>query len=104
MATTSVQSNGTARPRQRLGERLIAAGLISQAQLEMALREQKRRGGLLGQVLAGLGFVTPDVVADYVAKEAEAQVVNLRRLAVDPAVLGLVSVGVAKRLKALPIS
>src|SRR6266567_2209438 len=90
--------------KMRLGERLIAAKLLTQAQLDLALREQKRRGGLIGKVLLDLGFVTADVISDFLAKEAEAKFINLHRVAIDPAVLQLVPLELAKRFRALPIS
>jgi len=45
-------------PTKRLGDRLLDAGLINCHQLELALREQKRSGNLIGAVLRDLGFVT----------------------------------------------
>lgn len=47
-----------------LGEKLIKMGLITQAQLDQALGEQKKTPGVkLGEVLTKLGFVTPEQVA-----------------------------------------
>src|SRR5437867_8943065 len=92
------------RPRNRLGERLLDAGHISQTQLDLALREQKRRGGLIGQVMVGLGFVTQEIISAFVAKESETKVVNVNRCLIDKAVLQLVAFETAKRLKALPLS
>jgi len=90
--------------KMRLGERLIAAGVLTQAHLDLALREQKRRGGLIGQLLVDLGFVPADVISDFVAKEAEAKVVNLHRISIEPAVLHLIPLETAKRFRALPLS
>src|SRR5437867_1568030 len=90
--------------KMRLGERLIAAGVLNQAHLELALREQKRRGGLIGQILVDLGFVSAEVISDFVATEAEAKVVNLHRISIDPAVLRLIPLETAKRFRALPLS
>ena len=90
--------------KKRLGERLIEAGLLSQAQLDLALREQKRRGGLLGQILVKLGLVPPEVVSDYLAHEAEAQLVNLSRTIIDKSVLELVPFEVSKRFRAVPLA
>src|SRR5437016_7337492 len=94
----------SAPPRKRLGERLLEAGHISQTQLDLALREQKRRGGLIGQVLVGLGFVPQEIISAFVAKEAETKVVNVNRCVIDKAVLQLVPFETAKRLKALLLS
>ena len=38
-----IAASASARPQKRLGERLLEAGYISQTQLDLALREQKRR-------------------------------------------------------------
>src|ERR1043166_880621 len=92
------------KPKMRLGERLIAAGLLTQAHLDLALREQKRRGGMIGQLLVDLGFVTADVIADFMASEAEAKVVNLHRVAIEPAVLHLIPIETARRFRPLPLS
>src|SRR5262249_4782521 len=92
------------RPQKRLGERLLEAGYISQTQLGLALREPKRRGGLIGQVMVGLGFVPQEVISAFVAKESETRIVNVNRCVIDKAVLQLVAFETAKRLKALPLS
>ena len=97
-------ASGSDRPRKRLGERLLEAGYLSQTQLDLALREQKRRGGLIGQVLVGLGFVAQEIISNFVAKESETKVVNVNRCVINKAVLQLVPFEAAKRLKALPLS
>src|SRR3989442_9701711 len=94
----------SARSQKRLGERLLEAGYISQTQLDLALREQKRRGGLIGQVMVGLGFVPQEIISAFVAKESETKVVNVNRCVIDKAVLQLVPFDTAKRLKALLLS
>jgi type IV pilus assembly protein PilB len=93
-----------ARPPKRLGERLLEAGYLSQTQLDLALREQKRRGGLIGQIFVGLGFVSQEVISAFVAKESETKVVNVNRCVIDKAILQLVPFETARRLKALPLS
>jgi type IV pilus assembly protein PilB len=41
-----------------LGERLIEAGLITPEQRDIALKEQKKSGELIGAILYSLGFIT----------------------------------------------
>ena len=41
----------------KLGEKLMQAGLITRDQLEKALNEQRKSGGLLGANLIKLGFI-----------------------------------------------
>jgi type IV pilus assembly protein PilB len=105
LATPAAPSNQVpARHKKRLGELLIEAGLVTQTQVSLALREQKKRGGLIGQILVELGFVQPEIIADYVAREAEAKVVNISRAIIDKAVLQLVPFDMARRFRALPLS
>src|SRR5439155_2575920 len=90
--------------RIRFDERLLAAGVLTQAQLDLARREQKRKGGLLGPTLVQLGFLTGEVLSDFLAKEAEAETVNLNRVAIDRSVLQLVPADLARRFRAMPVS
>lgn len=43
---------------KRIGDRLLEAGLITDQQLQIALKEQKRTGELLGAILFSLGFIS----------------------------------------------
>ena len=94
----------TPKLKTRFDERLLAAGVLTQAQLDLARREQKRKGGLLGQTLVELGLLSGEVLSDFLAKEAEAETVNLRRAAIDQNVLQLVPMDLARRFRAMPVS
>ncbi len=87
-----------------LGERLIVAGLINQTQLDLAQREQRRKGLPLSKVLVELGFVSPEKLCDYLARSAQSRVVNLAQTKLDPAITDLIPREVARRYRALPIS
>ena len=43
-----------------VGEKLIAAGLITEEQLEQALAEAQERGARVGEAVVNLGFATKD--------------------------------------------
>src|SRR5262245_41205324 len=83
-----------------VGARLVGAGLLTQAQLDLALREQKRKPAPFIQVLTQLGLVEPEKLADFLAHEAGAKSVNLNRVAVDQAAVRLVPLAVARRYRA----
>ena len=87
-----------------LGARLLLAGLITQDQLDLALREQKRSNKLIGEVLIDLGFVSPEVITETIAEEANSKVVDVEQVVIDEDVLKLVSHATAKRFKIIPIS
>lgn len=47
---------------KRLGELLVESHFITEAQLEDAIKEQKKSGKKLGEVLVELGYISPDVL------------------------------------------
>ena len=77
-------------PSKRLGDRLLAAGLISSHQLELALREQKRTGKLVGTVLHELGFATEQDISSFLAQDAQTPTVDVLKLEIAADVLGLI--------------
>ena len=48
---------------KQLGELLLERGIINQAQLEKALKIQREKGGLIGQVLVNLGYAKEEEIA-----------------------------------------
>ena len=52
-----------------LGRLLVQRGVISDEQLETALRVQREQGGMLGEILTARGWVTPLSIAAAVAKQ-----------------------------------
>ena len=48
---------------KQLGELLLERGIINQAQLEKALKFQKEKGGLIGQILVSLGLAKEEEIA-----------------------------------------
>jgi len=48
---------------KQLGELLVERGIINEAQLEKAIKLQKDKGGLIGQILVMLGFAKEEEIA-----------------------------------------
>lgn len=49
-----------------IGERLIKAGVVDEAQIERALARQRARGGRLGENLIELGFISEETLAQFI--------------------------------------
>ena len=96
----AVPAAGSKRP---LGERLLAAGVITRPQLDLALREGRRQGKMLGESLISLGFVTAETLTSSLADEANSEVIDVATAVVDDAVLALIPHELAKRYRALPV-
>ncbi len=100
-AESAVASKPRGKP---LGVRLVEAGFINDAQLDLALREKDRNGGYLGEVLVNLGFITEDVLTESLAVETRTQVVDVLNAVIDDQVLQRVPYDVAKKHRLLPLS
>ncbi|MGQ9473654.1 MAG: glycosyltransferase family 2 protein, partial [Candidatus Caldatribacteriaceae bacterium] len=76
---------------KRLGEILIERGLISQEELDIALRLQQESHGLLGDILVSQGFLPPFRLYEVLAEKEELLYLgeNLEKLIqmVDPKIL-----------------
>jgi len=89
--------------RKLLGERLIEAGLITHDQLDLGLREQKRTGERIGEILINLGFVTQELVSSVLASEAGVTFVQLDNYLIEPAAIQTVPEAMSRRHKIVPI-
>ncbi|MEM1433154.1 MAG: ATPase, T2SS/T4P/T4SS family [Pseudomonadota bacterium] len=87
-----------------LGQRLVEAGLLSEPQLDLALREQRRSGAYLGQTLVELGFVSEEEITRCLAAENDVEVVSVRGVTLAPEMVSLIDYEVAREHKAFPLS
>ena len=104
--TLDRDSQGSTPPKvsKPVGQRLVEAGFMTESQLDLALREQKRSGGFLGQVVVALGFVTEEDVTSVLADEHDVDMVSVKDLEIPPDILELVSYDTAKHYKLFPLS
>ena len=66
-----------------IGTILIERGLISEDQLDEAIREQKRTGERLDHVLVRLEHVAQDVVLEAIGRQLDMAIVDLAEIDVD---------------------
>jgi type IV pilus assembly protein PilB len=88
----------------RLGDWLLDRGLVNQTQLDLALREQKRKGWLLGESLTQLGFVTQETLAQFLAQKTQTESIDLAAIVIPPEMVKIVPEALARRLVAVPVS
>ncbi|MDR4495074.1 MAG: ATPase, T2SS/T4P/T4SS family [Nitrospirales bacterium] len=100
--TTSTTTTSANRP--QLGTRLLQDGHLNPEQLDLAVREAKRQGRLLGQVLVNLGFLSEAVLARYLAIGTQTDIIDLADTFVSPDILALIPYPLAKHHQVLPIS
>ncbi|MGH7760799.1 MAG: GspE/PulE family protein [Candidatus Dormibacteraceae bacterium] len=103
MPTTRAGSPKLVQP-ARFGERLLAEGLINEAQLKRALDAQRLSGYPLGFVVLGLGLLDEDTITVALGAHLEMPVADLRTVPVDPDAARLVPEEFARRNVVLPIA
>jgi len=87
----------------RLGESMLAKGMITADQLHIALIEQARSHLPLGQQLARLHFVTDAMIRDVLAQHHAQESIDLQHVIPDPEALAQVPEAFAKQHKVLPL-
>ncbi|HEX4846217.1 MAG TPA: hypothetical protein VFV26_08360 [Geothrix sp.] len=89
---------------KRLGELLVESGLITPAQLQSAITHQKIARGRLGSNLVALGYITEEVLMDFLSHQAGVPQMDVRSLDVPTEVLKLVPYRLADQFMVLPVS
>ncbi|NBQ24848.1 MAG: type II/IV secretion system protein [Verrucomicrobia bacterium] len=86
-----------------LAAQLIQQGHLCEAQLTLAERIQKQKGGNLLDIVVDLGFVDAKLAYDVVAQQSQTTRVHIATLRVDPRVAALIPYETSMRLKALAL-
>ena len=89
--------------RKYLGELLIGMGMITQAQLEECLKEQKGSGERLGRILRNKGYVTEQQLMEIMEFQLGIPLVNLETVAFSHSLAKYMPVALAKKHKMLPV-
>jgi type IV pilus assembly protein PilB len=87
----------------KLGELLVAEGLIEETQLRAALGEQARWGHRLGETLVRMGFLSEADLVRTLSRRFGVPGVDLHHKALDPEVIDRVPAEVAEKYLCLPL-
>ena len=90
--------------RVRLGDLLVNAGLIDDAQLQSALQEQKRSGAKLGRAVVDLGFISETRLLKALSEQLHIPFVELVHYKFDPALTQSLPEAVARRFRVIVLS
>ena len=88
---------------RRLGDLLVAEGLINREQLQRALLAQKGTTEKLGSLLVRLSLVNEDQLVGFLARQYGIPSVTLSQLDIDPDVLKLVPAQMARKYEIVPV-
>ena len=89
--------------RRKLGEILVAAGVVDELQIGTALGHQRQWGGRLGNILIDLHFIDDATLASTLAQQLGLRLVDLSSEQVPLEVIRLVPQSLAERHNVFPI-
>ena len=92
------------RRKKRLGDLLLGAGVITQEQLEEALKKQKEAGNgqKLGMTLVDMGIMNDEIIAEALCHQMGLERVHLAGITIEDEVLALVDEKVLRKYMLLP--
>jgi type IV pilus assembly protein PilB len=89
--------------RRLIGQVLKTRGVLGEAQVQKALEEQKRHGGLIGKHFVALGACNPEQLAAALAEQAGLEAVAIEKISPSKEALALVDGNTAHTFNVLPI-
>ncbi|MBA3581096.1 MAG: Flp pilus assembly complex ATPase component TadA [Gammaproteobacteria bacterium] len=89
------------RKKIRIGDLLVQNAIISQEQLELALKEQKKFGRKLGNTLIDLGYVEEEAFLQFLSKQLGVALIDLKHYEFDPEIVKKIPETIARRYRAL---
>ncbi|MBL7069454.1 MAG: Flp pilus assembly complex ATPase component TadA [Candidatus Omnitrophica bacterium] len=88
---------------RRLGQILVERGVISQAQLEAALKEQKLSDRFIGEILVARGVASEDVIAMTLSEQLGFAYVDLSTIIIESKAIELIPVDLCIKHKVIPL-
>ncbi len=92
-----------ARKKIRIGDLLVEAGAITEEQLQEALTKQKEEGGMLGNVIMDLGFISRELLITVLTAQLGIDYCEIQSVKIDEDVVDLVSKDLVQKYKVMPI-
>ena len=99
-----MNTNGAVRVRRRLGDILIANGVITMAQLQESLEDSATTKWRLGEILLDSGHLNPTDLYIALAEQQDIEIVDLKNPLPDPIFARKVPESLARRIRAIAIS
>src|SRR5216117_440988 len=88
---------------RRLGDLLVADGLLTAEQLKKALAEQKGSPEKIGTVLIRLNLINEDQLIGFLSRQYGVPLITLAQLDIDQDVLKLVPAPIARKYEVIPV-
>ena len=90
--------------RGRMGDRLVAQGALTEEELQVALKEQRRHHRPLGEILTSLGFVSEEEVTRLLAEDMGLPFLRAGEIDPDPLLLSALDPGFVRESCSFPFA
>ena len=104
LAEAEGEGKGNVRIKGRMGDRMVAMGLITEDQLNVALQEKKISGKMLGEIFVELGFISEEALTAFLAESSGFELFDPKHTIVDGDAIALLEKALAIKFNILPIS
>lgn len=94
---------GVGRKKIRMGDLLVAAGAITEEELQQALAMQKEKGTRLGRTLLESGLISQELLIATLTQQLGVEFIDLKGVKLDDDILALVPEDVIMKYRVLPI-
>ncbi len=94
---------GVGRKKIRMGDLLVAAGAITEEELQEALVKQKEKGQKLGQTLLEEGYISKELLIATLTQQLGVEYIELKGCKFDDDVLNLIPEDIVMKYKVLPL-
>ena len=91
------------RKKIRIGDVLVAAGAITEEQLQEGLAKQKETGRKLGNALVDLGFISNDILITVLTTQLGIDYIELKGAKIEEKVIHMVPENMVTKYQAIPI-
>ncbi|MEZ5359125.1 MAG: ATPase, T2SS/T4P/T4SS family [Candidatus Zixiibacteriota bacterium] len=88
---------------KRIGTVLLERGFITEEQLNTALKIQSGTSKKVGDILVETGIITEEQLVEVVAERLNIPKLNLSSMVINPQVINLIPVEMAKRFHVIPV-
>jgi type IV pilus assembly protein PilB len=88
---------------KQLGELLVERNLITKDQLKRALEVQKDKGGLIGQIMVDLGYVSEEAIAQAITAQYGFPYLPLENYEIDTEIVKIVPKNVSMQYCLIPV-
>lgn len=92
-----------ARKKIRIGDLLVEAGAITEDELQQALAKQKEEGGMLGNIIMDMGFISRELLITVLTTQMGIEYCEIKTIQIDESVVKLVSKDLVQKYTAMPI-